>query len=221
MRLNKFLAENTQLSRRSADTAIENGRVKINGAVASLGQTVEPNDTVSLDGLTVESEENKKTITVLLNKPVGYVCSKNGQGSKTVYDLLPETYKQLNIAGRLDKDSSGLVVLTNDGTLLNELTHPSSKKEKVYRITTNHNLSDDELSQLIKGVNIRDERPSKFKSIHEIGKNKYEVTIEEGRNRQIRRALEAVNKKVLILHRISIGTYNLDNIEIGKYKTSS
>jgi pseudouridine synthase len=213
MRLNKFLAENTDLSRRSADNAIDNGRVKINGEIAKLGQTVDENDIVLLDGMSVELEKNKKTITVLLNKPVGYVCSKNGQGSKTVYDLLPDSCKQLNIAGRLDKDSSGLVVLTNDGALLNELTHPSSKKEKIYEATVDKEIEPSDRNLLLNGTDIGDERLSKFKHIKKISGNTYEIVLEEGRNRQIRRAFDALNYKVIKLHREQIGKYKLEKLK--------
>lgn len=132
MRLNKFIAQATGLSRRAADMAIEQGRVAINGQKADLGQEVDPSDVVALDKRAITPAV--KSITIMLNKPVGYVCSRNGQGSKTVYDLLPPEYHQLKPVGRLDKDSSGLLLLTNDGDLAYELTHPSKQKTKVYEV---------------------------------------------------------------------------------------
>jgi len=212
MRLNKFLAENTVLSRRKADTAIENGRVKINQVVATLGATVNEKDIVLLDGLPVEVKPGK-SITLLLNKPVGYVCSRNGQGSRTVYDLLPEKYHSLNIAGRLDKDSSGLVVLTTDGALLNELTHPSSTKEKVYTVTVDRTITPKDRNLLLSGVDIGDERKSSFKLLKNISHTSYEVVLEEGRNRQIRRSFEALDYKVTGLHREKIGKFQLGKIK--------
>jgi pseudouridine synthase len=212
MRLNKFIAGNTELSRRKADNAIENGRVKINGEVAVLGSTVEPGDQIELDGNTVSLSQTKPT-TILINKPVGYVCSKNGQGSKTIYDLLPEKFHHLNIAGRLDKDSSGLVVLTDDGLLLNELTHPSSGKEKVYSVTINEAMPPMHRNLLLSGVDIGDERPSKFKHLKKISETTYEVVLEEGRNRQIRRSFETLGYKVYKLHREQMGKFKLEKLK--------
>jgi pseudouridine synthase len=217
MRLNKFLAENTDLSRRKADSAIENGRVKVNGEVAKLGKTLSELDTVSIDGSKI-SVSTKKHTTILLNKPVGYVCSKDGQGSKTVYDLLPEEYRSLNIAGRLDKDSSGLVILTNDGQLLNTLTHPSNNKEKIYEVTVNKELTTEDLELLKTGVDIGEDRPSKFTNIDQLSNKKYEITLEEGRNRQIRRTLEEMNNEVLSLRRLKISNMSLGNLSPKEFR---
>lgn len=212
MRLNKFLADNTELSRRKADVAIENGRIAINGQRASLGTVIESDDKVTIDGQLIKSKEIK-IITILLNKPVGYVCSKDGQGSKTVYDLLPESYISLNIAGRLDKDSSGLVVLTNDGKLLHELTHPASDKEKVYRVSIDKTLWPEDRNKLLTGVDIEDDRPSKFKRIKKLSDKSYEVVLTEGRNRQIRRTFEALGYKVTNLSREQLGRFRLGKIK--------
>jgi pseudouridine synthase len=212
MRLNKYLAETTELSRRSADTAIANGRVRINGQVGRMGMQVSDTDIVELDGKKV-TYNSTKTVTVLLHKPVGYVSSKNGQGSKTVYDLLPKSYEQLNIAGRLDKDSSGLVVLTNDGTLLHELTHPSNNKEKKYIVTIDKNLWPEDQKMLLKGVDIGDERPSKFTRMRKQSENTYEIVLGEGRNRQIRRAFESLGYQVTRLHREKLGRFRLGNLK--------
>jgi pseudouridine synthase len=212
MRLNKYLAENTVLSRRKADTAIKNGRVKINQEIATLGATVKEEDIVLLDGLSVEVNPGK-SVTLLLNKPVGYVCSRNGQGSRTVYDLLPEKYHSLNIAGRLDKDSSGLVVLTSDGALLNELTHPSYTKEKVYIVTVDKTITPMDRNSLLSGINIGDERKSSFKLLKNISTTTYEVVLEEGRNRQIRRSFEALGYEVTGLHREKMGQFKLGKIK--------
>ncbi len=135
MRINKFIAQATSLSRRSADTAIEQGRVMLNGKLPGQGAQVEPGDTVIVDGKVVSADV--AITTIMLNKPVGYVCSREGQGSKTIYELLPEQYQSLKSIGRLDKYSSGLLLLTNDGNLANELTHPRYDKKKIYEITLN------------------------------------------------------------------------------------
>ncbi len=212
MRLNKFLADSTEFSRRKADIAIENGRIAINGQKAILGTTVEPGDKVSIDGMEIKQKEIK-IITVLLNKPAGYVCSRDGQGSKTVYDLLPKSYEHLNIAGRLDKDSSGLVVLTNDGKLLHELTHPSSDKEKIYKVTIDKTLWPEDRNKLLTGVDIEDDRPSKLKRIKKLSDKTYEVVLTEGRNRQIRRTFETLGYKVIQLNREQLGRFRLGKIK--------
>jgi pseudouridine synthase len=212
MRLNKFLAEHTDLSRRSADTAIANGRIRVNGKPATLGLPVGETDTIELDGQAITSN-SPKIVTILLHKPAGYVCSKNGQGSKTVYDLLPKAYEGLNIAGRLDKDSSGLVVMTNDGSLLNELTHPSNNKEKAYIVSIDKTLWPEDQKKLLSGTDIGDERPSKFKRMKKQSDKTYEIVLGEGRNRQIRRAFESLGYTVTKLHREQLGRFRLGKLK--------
>jgi 23S rRNA pseudouridine2605 synthase len=218
MRINQWLAKNTDLSRRKADEAISDGRVKVNGSVIKLTQVVNDpdNQQILLDGHLIKVKTNQ-TLVLLLNKPLGYVCSRDGQGSKTVYDLLPDNLKDLNIAGRLDKDSHGLVVMTNDGNLLNELTHPSSNKHKIYEVSTTRPLDINDQKKLEKGVDIGDNRLSKLK-IYKITPNKYRVTMYEGRNRQIRRTFEALNYEVKSLNRTNLGNYQLSDLPLGKYK---
>lgn len=219
MRLNKYLAENTDLSRRKSDVEISNGHVKVNGTVATLGTTVTPDkDTVELNGITIEPKSDKNFTTIILNKPVGYVCSKNGQGSPTIYELLPSEHRNLNIAGRLDKDSSGLVVLTNDGNLLNELTHPSNNKEKIYKVNTDRDLTETEMSELTTGVDIGDSRLSLFKNITRIAPKNYRIILEEGRNRQIRRTLEALKLKTVSLQRLELGIFKLNDLNESKFR---
>ncbi len=215
MRLNKYIAQNTHLSRRQADEAIKSARITVNSKTAVLGDTVDDDDIVTLDNKPISI--NSENVTIILNKPVGYVCSRDGQGSPTVYDLIPKKFENLNIAGRLDKDSSGLVILTSDGDLLYELTHPSKNKEKTYEVEIDRELTEDDLNNLKKGVNIGDERLSKFKDVEIIGPKKYRIILEEGRNRQIRRSIEKVNANVTKLHRISIAEYELGSTEEAKY----
>lgn len=218
MRINKFLALNTSLSRRRADEAITQKRVKINGALATTGTMVSGEDTVLLDDIPVRGDEKLEKQVILLNKPVGYVCSKNGQGSKTIYDLLPPEYKNLKPAGRLDKDSSGLLLLTNDGDLLNNLTHPSKEKNKVYEIILSKPLSSDDEKNIIKGVELADGLSAL--ALKPLAKNRFEweVTMHEGRNRQIRRTFNALKYDVISLNRTVFGEYKLDNLTKGHYK---
>ena len=129
MRLNQFLAKTTDLSRRNADKAISEGRVLVNSKIPDLGQGVEESDKIELDGKLLPNEV--KVQTIQLNKPFGYVVSREGQGSKTVYDLIPENLSNLKPIGRLDRNSTGLLLMTNDGHLNQKLSHPSNNKMKV------------------------------------------------------------------------------------------
>ena len=138
MRLNKFIAQATGMSRRAADKAISEGRVLVNGVSPAVGLIIGNDDAVTLDSRAITPAVN--TVTIMLNKPVGYVCSRDGQGNKTVYDLLPPELHILKPVGRLDKNSSGLLLLTNYGQLAYELTHPKFQKTKVYKIALNKPL---------------------------------------------------------------------------------
>lgn len=215
MRINKYVALATGLSRRAADKAIQASRVKINGMTAVLGSEVKPTDQVAFDGTSINTEE---TVTILLNKPVGYVCSRNGQGSKTVYDLLPEKYHSLKTVGRLDKDSSGLILLTNDGDLANKLTHPKYEKEKTYQVKLNKPLSQADKNKLLTGVELEDGL-SKFIKVNDSSDGMLEIIMAEGRNRQIRRTFDALGHKVIKLNRIQLGDYELANLSSGEFIT--
>lgn len=212
MRLNVFIAQATGLSRRAADTAIEEGRVAINGKVATLGQQATDTDRVSLDNRAITP--SVKPLTLMLNKPVGFVCSRDGQGSKTVYDLLPKELHQVKPVGRLDKDSSGLLLMTNDGKLANELTHPRYGKTKIYEIILHKPLTPHDKSTIEKGVML-DDGISHLNLTGE-GSN-WVVTMQEGRNRQIRRTFTAMNYSVRKLHRVQFGSYSLKMLGQGLY----
>lgn len=216
MRINQYLARHTELSRRSADTAIQEGRVEINHVIAKPGDIVIESDTVTLDG--VKITEIDEITTIIFHKPAGYVVSKNGQGNRTIYDILPEKFHNLNPVGRLDKDSSGLLLLTNHGNLANQLTHPKYQKEKTYLVELNKPLASEDKNKIAAGVHIGDERPSRleFKVLdkHTVKDkaNRYCVTLSEGRNRQIRRTFAALGYEVVGLHRVSFGSYELGSL---------
>lgn len=253
MRLNKFIASASPLSRRAADEAIASKRVTLNGQTAVTGSQVKTTDTVCLDG--VKLTLRLQHTTILLNKPVGYVCSRSGQGSKTIFELLPPEYNHLQPVGRLDKDSSGLLLLTDDGDLANKLTHPRYTKTKVYEVTLDKPLQplhqqmisdygvtlEDGLSRFtVTKLETRDMRhesrkenisrsdyskvaSSDVSSTHDPvlmtrDSHAYEVRMQEGRNRQIRRTFAALGYSVTTLHRTQFGSYNLANILIGRYK---
>lgn len=207
----------TGMSRRTADTAVANNRVAVNGKIPDIGYNVKDSDTVTLDNSVITTPVN--SITIMLNKPVGYVVSRDGQGSKTVYDLLPEDYHRLKPVGRLDKDSSGLLLLTNDGSLANELTHPSKSKQKVYEITLKTPLQPLHRQMISDfGIELGD-GPSRFELEHRTDDDRdWTVSMSEGRNRQIRRTFDALGYEVIKLHRTDFGPYSLNELESSKFE---
>jgi 23S rRNA pseudouridine2605 synthase len=221
MRLNKYIAQSTGLSRRAADDAVYRNRVLVNGRPPSPGQQIAHGDVVTLDSQPITPAVN--TVTIMLNKPVGYVCSREGQGSRTVYDLLPAELHILKPVGRLDKDSSGLLLLTNDGMLAQELTHPKYEKTKIYQIRLEKPLAPLH-RQMISDHGISLEDGVSKLQLERAGNNDsddtlWTVTMHEGRNRQIRRTFESLGYGVRSLHRTVFGTYSLGNTAPGAYKT--
>lgn len=213
MRINRFLATATGMSRRQADIAIETGQVHINGDMAQLGDRVEVEDEVKL-GETVLVLPT--TQTIMLNKSVGYVCSRSQQGSApTIYELLPSELHTLKPVGRLDKDSSGLLLLTNDGKLAHRLAHPSHNKWKVYEVTTAPALQPKQIQALREGVMLGDGSSVIDITEHTGG---YTMRLQEGRNRQIRRSVETVGSTVTTLHRTQVGELKLGTLPGGDWR---
>lgn len=214
MRINKFLALATGVSRREADKLIQGCKVFINELPAQLSDHVTSVDVVKVDKKRVYLP--LEYTTIILNKPVGYVTSRNGQGSKTIYDLLPKELHHLKPVGRLDKDSSGLLLMTDNGDLAHELTHPKFLKPKVYEVTLDKPLKVHDFELLDNGVKLTDGlsrmtvRPAK-------NAKEYTVSMTEGRNRQIRRTFSALGYKVINLHRTHFGSHTLDSLLIGEY----
>lgn len=211
MRINKFVAQSTGLSRRAADTAIAAGRVLVNQLKPESGDQVAPDDVVTMDSRRITPPV--KTTTIIMHKPTGFVCSRNGQGSRTIYDLLPERYQNLKSIGRLDKESSGLILLTDDGELANQLTHPSFVKTKVYKVQLNTPLQPLH-QQMISDIGIAlEDGPSKLQlmKLDDAGLW-YQITMHEGRNRQIRRTFKSLGYEVRALHRTNFGNYTLDTL---------
>ena len=219
MRLNKFIAHATGISRREADELIRTGNVVVNGKAVDLGCDINPDD----DTVTVNNQLVKlptEHTTIMLNKPVGYVCSRNAQarGVKTIYGLLPDQYKALKTVGRLDKDSTGLILLTDDGDLAHQLTHPSFAKTKEYIVELDHALAPLH-QQMISdfGINL-DDGPSQL-LLERLNdeRTKFNITMHEGRNRQIRRTFAALGYQVKSLHRTTFGPYTLGDLASGKW----
>ena len=219
MRLNQFVARATGLSRRAADKAIAQGRVSLNGNIARPGEQVLPGGNVTLDNQSIFLPT--LLTTIILNKPAGYVCSRQGQGSKTIYDLLPPKMHNLKPVGRLDKESSGLLLLTNDGQLAYELTHPKYAKTKVYVIVLGRQLAQEHQKLIQKGVRL-DDGQSKLaiRQLDQKGRE-WEVRMSEGRNRQIRRTFAALGYKVTSLHRTQFGAYLLNGLLTGQFVTNN
>lgn len=217
MRINRFIAASTGMSRRAADSVITSGRVLVNGKVPQTGQDITDADVVVLGG---ERLRVAPTQTILFHKPAGYVTSRDGQGSRTIYELLPPELHHLKPVGRLDKNSSGLLLLTNDGELAQELTHPSHQKIKMYEVQIDKPLQPLH-RQMITEIGITlDDGPSKFmlERITEGDDRDWRVTMHEGRNRQIRRTFEALDYGVKRLHRTHFGSYTLNNLKPGELK---
>ena len=218
IRLNKFIAERTGLSRREVDDRIAAGRVKIDGEVATLGARIEPSKkpTVVLDKKPIPFSNNYTYL--LLNKPVGYVCSKKRQGSSpTVYELLPKKYRALKTVGRLDRDSSGLILLTNDGDFAYRMTHPRFKKTKIYEVELDHPLELSDQQKITSGVQLAD-GPSRLGLEAIKSRTRFRVTMTEGRNRQIRRTFAALGYEVIKLHRTAFGPYVLADLKSSEHK---
>ena len=217
-RLNKFLAERLGVSRREADDLISSGQITVNGQKASLGNKVDTKSIICYNNKTIPFEANYTYIA--FNKPVGYVCSRRAQGqAPTLYDLLPQEYRKLKTVGRLDKDSSGLILLTNDGDFAFQMTHPKFRKTKVYEVELNSPLEPLH-QQMISDYGVMlDDGPSRFKIIRKDTPDtkSYQVILTEGRNRQIRRTFAALGYRVTKLHRTQFGKYELNNLASGKY----
>ena len=219
MRINKFLADKGIASRRHADEIISAGRVTINGVVATLGASVEEGDEVALDGVVLESTE-KKMEYYLMNKPKGVVCTvSDDRGRKTVIDLLPEGVGRVFPVGRLDYETEGLLILTNDGDLAYRLTHPMTEIPKTYMAKIEGTLTEKDLNPIRSGIELDGVMTKKCKAhIVETNKayTKVHITITEGKNRQVRRMFEAIGRNVELLRRVSIGQLKLTGLDRGK-----
>ena len=223
MRINKFLAESGVASRRASDTLIKEGSVKINGKTAKLGDEVESGDMVLVNGKLVNVV--KKYDYYIMNKPKGYVCTvKDDKGRKTVMDLLPTDIKRLFPVGRLDYDSEGLLILTNDGDLTYKLTHPRNEIPKTYLVKTEKPVSAEDLNKLRAGVYIDGVKTKKCNikliETNKVG-SKLHITITEGRNRQVRKMFEVVGNNVDFLKRIKIGDLQLSGLDRGEVRKLS
>lgn len=217
-RLNKFVALSLGVSRRKADELIEKGKIIVDGQPAKLGQQISKVNHVSYNGNSLKIQDKK---LIALNKPVGYLCSRASQGGvPTIYELLPKSLHHLKPVGRLDKDSSGLILLTNDGDFAHQMTHPSFYKIKRYLVTLDQPLQPLH-RQMINdfGVQLPD-GPSclVLERQHEGDDRRWIVQMSEGRNRQIRRTFAALGYTVAKLHRTDFGSYSLGGMKRGEWQ---
>ena len=220
MRLQKYMAEAGIASRRACEAIIAEGRVTVNGSVATLGQSVEPDtDEVLLDGASVRPETDR--VVVLLYKPRGVVStSDDPEGRKTVQAFVADIPQRLFNVGRLDVNSEGLLLLTNDGALAYRLTHPKFLVEKTYYAVVDGTLHPDEIAKLCNGVELEDGMTAPARVTHvrttQNGDTSFSITIHEGRNRQIRRMAEAVGHRTLRLKREQFGPLTLGTLGPGE-----
>jgi len=221
-RIQKIIANAGYCSRRKAEELIEQGKVKLNGELAKLGDKAEEQDKIEIDNKPLERKQ--ENYYYILNKPKGILVTKEDpQNRRIIYNLkaLSKLKKEigfdLNYVGRLDGMSEGLLLLTNDGELNNKLTHPKHEIEKTYKVRTEPTLTKEDIKKLKEGLLIDDRKF--FAKISAINKNEFNIKIKEGRNRIIRRALEeTLNYKIYLLKRISIGKIALGNLESGEIK---
>jgi len=218
MRLAKYLAHAGVASRRSAEAIVAAGRVSVDGRVVTdPARAVDEDSRVALDGRPLAGPEPR--VLYMVNKPVGVLsAARDERGRPTVVDLVPAGGARLYPVGRLDLDSSGLMLLTNDGALANRLTHPRFEVPKTYRVTlANGPVGPDAVAALRRGVQL-DDGPTAPARVRRIGARELEVTIREGRNRQLRRMCESVGHQVVALQRTGFGPLRLDALAPGSHR---
>lgn len=221
MRLNKYVASAGVCSRRKADELIENGNVKVNGAtVKAMGWQVEDGDRIEVNGRVIEAANEK--IYVVVNKPLGYITSMQDEKDRdTVAELVADIPQRLFPVGRLDYNTTGLLIMTNDGELTQTLTHPRHEVYKTYVAKVAGVISDKRLAKLRKGVDIGGfvTSPAKVRLVKQMPRHAVvEISIREGKNRQVRKMFAAAGNKVQELHRTAIGEIRLGRLKEGHYR---
>lgn len=223
-RIQKVLADQTDLSRRAAEKLIAEGRVKVNGHPVGLGDKMDPNvDKVSIDGKSVRIVRKRQYVYIMLHKPRGFLTTRSDEhGRKTVMDLVQGVDAHLRPVGRLDKDSEGLLLMTDDGAFINLLTHPSGGVGKLYRVTVHPRATEEQVIQMSSGVVLDDGVKTQPCVIHvvtdEPESTVMEITLYEGRNRQIRRMCAAVGLEVVRLKRSAEGPVKLGMLQPGEWR---
>ena len=219
LRLNKYIARRLAIGRRQVDDLISRGKVLVNGERPELGARVTPADTVTVRGKKLDTESQTHTY-IALNKPTGYVCSRRQQGdTPTIYAILPQQYQRLKPVGRLDKESSGLLLLTDDGDFAHRMTHPSFHKQKSYEVVLDKSLEPLHRQMISDfGVDLADGKSKLALERLTDGDDKaWRVQMHEGRNRQIRRTFAALGYTVTQLHRTTFGAYTIGTLKKGAF----
>jgi 23S rRNA pseudouridine2604 synthase len=219
MRLNKYLSETGMCSRREADSLIAQGRVTINGTRAGLGIQVMEGDEVRVDSRVVGGKRKKKRIYICLNKPVGITCTTERGVRDNIVDFIGHEERIFPI-GRLDKESEGLILLTNNGDIVNEILRSENNHEKEYLVTVDKPVTDAFLAGMSGGVRILDTKTKPCK-INRLGKYQFRIILTQGLNRQIRRMCEVFGYEVKRLQRVRIINIRLGNLKVGRWRNLS
>lgn len=221
-RLQKIIAESGLCSRRRAEELIRQGCVKVNGRTAKLGDGASPNDVVAVNGERIRIPKKREKYYLMLNKPRGYVTTMSDElDRRCVTELLGDFPERVYPVGRLDRNSEGLLLFTNDGKFANDIMHPSRHVSKTYRVTVRPSVSDEQLARLAAGVEIdgRKTLPATVNVLtQEQGRAVLQIVIREGRNRQVRKMCEAVGLEVARLKRTAIGPIKLGMLKPGTYR---
>ena len=213
-RINKYLSEVGFCSRRKADDYVSLGRVYINGKVAELGSKVNIDDEIKVDGEIIQNT-NKKRVYIAFNKPVGIECTGNSKVKDNIIGFINHKERLFTI-GRIDKQSEGLILLTNNGDIVNNVLRAENKKEKEYMVWVNKNITQDFIEKMRKGVRIMG-KMTKRCYVKKINDNRFQIILTQGMNRQIRRMCEVMGYRVTKLKRIRIMNIHLD-INVGEYR---
>ena len=214
MRLNKFISESGKASRRGADKLIEEGRVKINDRKAKIGDQVKPGDEVMVNGQRIRLARNN--VYLALNKPVGITCTTEKNVKGNIVDLVNHPLRVFNI-GRLDKDSDGLILLTNDGDIVNEILRAENNHEKEYIVSVDKPITPEFVEKMSKGVRILGTKTLPCK-VEQLSKYEFKIILTQGLNRQIRRMCEALGYEVYRLQRVRIMNIHLSNLPVGQWR---
>lgn len=219
MRINKFLSQAEVCSRREADRLIKENKVTVDGCIASLGDDVNLENEICVNGIKVDSKHfNEKKVILLYNKPPGLICSSSSKDGETVFDRINYP-KRLFYAGRLDKYSRGLLVLTNDGDVANRIIKGKNAHEREYEVTVNKFIENDVIAAFQKGVYIKElDRKTRPCRVKRLSDKSFSITLTQGLNRQIRRMCEAFGLHVIDLCRVRIERANLGKLKEGTYK---
>lgn len=222
IRIQKMIADSGYCSRRKAEELISRGKVKLNGHPVKLGDKCGFSDIITIDGERIYMPRRKNLLYIMMNKPRGYVTTVSDElDRRCVMDLLDGVEERVYPIGRLDRNSEGLLLFTNDGDFANSIMHPSRHVSKTYRVTVRPDINDDQLVQLSEGVEIEGRKTLPANVVvkeKEQGRVVLLITIKEGRNRQIRRMCEAVGLEVARLRRISIGPVKLGMLKPGAWR---